>query len=117
MVETTVQKINWVLSSSNETIYLDSVLLIKDANLALSSKTISKNNEMKVYPNPVGKNSQLTVNLTSVNVKVAIYNAIGQKMMEKEAFSNSVKFDISNLHKGLYFVRLVDGTSQKFIVQ
>jgi hypothetical protein len=117
MVETTVQKINWLLSSSNETIYLDSILLIKDENLTLSNKVISQNNELKVYPNPVGKNSQLTVSLTSVNVKVAIYNALGQKMMEKEAFSNSVKFDISNLHNGLYFVRLMDGTSQKFIVQ
>ena len=117
MVESTVQKINWSLSSSDATIYLDSILLIKDANLVLSSNRLSQINGMKVYPNPVEKNSQLTISLTSGNVKVAIYNALGQKMMEKEAVSNSIKFDISNLHKGLYFVRLMDGTSQKFVVQ
>ncbi len=116
IVEGTVQKLNWALSLSNETIYMDSLLLIKSANLALPApKSIS--NSIKVFPNPAGKNSQLTVTLTPRDGKVAIYNALGQKMMEKEALSNSIKFDISNLHKGLYFVRLMDGTSQKFIVQ
>lgn len=117
MVPTTGQKIQWMNSLSNETIYLDSVLLISDADLALATsvKQLAKNSPMKVYPNPVGTGNELNVNLVSAKGKVAIYNAVGQKLMEKVATGNLVKFNVSSLRKGMYFVRLDDGTSQKFI--
>jgi len=31
------------------------------------------------------------------------------------AIGNIAKFDVSSLRKGMYFVRLSDGSSQKFI--
>ena len=72
-------------------------------------------NSMRVYPNPVGVGNELNVSLSSVNSKVAIYNAVGQKLVEKVATGNIAKFDVGSLRKGMYFVRLSDGTSQKFI--
>jgi len=115
MVEGTVQKMNWMLSLSNETIYLDSVLLIKSANLALPApKLIS--NSMKVYPNPVNKGNELTVSLATPNLNVSIYNSTGQKLIEKRAKGNMIRFNISNYRKGIYFVRSDDGFSQKIIV-
>jgi len=114
LTPTSVQKIQWMNSLSTETVYLDSVLLIKDADLLLSAKELAANT-MKVYPNPVGAFNELNVNLTSLNAKVAIYNSLGQKLMEKTANGNLAKFNVSSLRKGMYFVRLSDGTTQKFI--
>ena len=115
MIETTGQKLQFMLSLSNETIFLDSVLLIKETDRILSAKQLSNNNSLKVYPNPVGKGNILNVELASMNAKVAVFNSIGQKIMEKVSVGNIAKFDVSNLRKGMYFVRLEDGTTQKFI--
>jgi len=116
IVPTTVQKIQWMNSLSNNIVYLDSVLLIKDSELAMVStaKTLSTNS-LRVYPNPVDNTNLLTVELGTMNAKVGIYNALGQKLIEKVANGYIAKFNVSSLEKGMYFVKLSDGTSQKFI--
>lgn len=115
IVPATVEKLQFMLSLSNETIYLDSVLLIKETDRILSAKQLSNNNSLKVYPNPVGKGNILNVELAAMNAKVAVFNSVGQKIMEKVSVGNIAKFDVSSLRKGMYFVRLEDGTTQKFI--
>lgn len=115
MIETTIQKIQWMNSLSNETIYLDSVLLVKTEDIALVTKNADKlsNAITSVYPSPV--TNTLYVDLTAANAKVAVYNAIGQKLMEKTANGKKVTFDVSSLRRGLYFVKLEDGTTKKFV--
>ena len=115
--ETTDQAVQWELSLSDATISLDSVLLIRDDQLVLSTTNVLSVNEnsMRVYPNPIGAENKLNVSLTTTNTKVIIYNALGQSVMEKVAYGNVAKFDVSSLRKGMYFIRLSDGTTQKFI--
>ena len=118
IIPTTIQKVQFMYSLSNSTISMDSVLLVKDTEFALRNITAAKTlatSINKVYPNPVGNGNTLYVELSSVNSKVAIYNAIGQKLMEKVATKNLVQFDVSSLRKGMYFVKLSDGTTQKFV--
>lgn len=115
MVPSTVQKIQWMLSLSDETISLDSVLLVKSADLGTSAISNQLSNSLKVYPNPVGSDNQLFVSTGTVNAQVAIYNSLGQKMMEKMSTGSVVKFDIKSLNKGMYIVKLSDGRTQKFI--
>jgi len=116
IIPSTVQKINYMYSQAEGTVYLDSVLLVKDAQLISSAKQLTDNSKsLRVYPSPMNNMNQLTVELSSLNAKVAIYNSLGQKMMEKVATGAIVKFNVSSLTKGIYFVRLSDGTSQKFI--
>ena len=115
LVSNTVVKAAFMLSLSNATFYLDSVLVVKDADLLLSTKELVANT-IKVYPNPV--QTELTVTTISVvNSKVSVYNAVGQKLIEKIANGTQVKFDVANLRKGMYFIRFSDGSSQKFIKQ
>ena len=111
------QKVQFMHSLSNETIYMDSVLLIKDADLALSSHSLANaKSKVQLYPNPV--QNELTVSKIAVaNSRVSVYNAVGQKLMEKTANGTQAKFDVANLRKGMYFVRFTDGTSEKFIKQ
>jgi len=115
-VETTVQKFNFMLGMATPKVYLDSVILVKESEVILSAKDLSaKSNSMKVYPNPVGNGTSLFVELASAKTNVAIYNAVGQKLMEKVSTGSRVQFNVSSLQKGLYFVKLSDGTTQKFI--
>jgi hypothetical protein len=111
----TIQKIQWMFSLSNETISMDSLLLIKDSDILLKVPTLSTAaSKVQLYPNPA--QNELTVSQIAVaNSKVSVYNAVGQKLMEKTATGNQAKFDVANLRKGMYFVRFSDGSSQKFI--
>ncbi|HEY3370511.1 MAG TPA: Ig-like domain-containing protein [Prolixibacteraceae bacterium] len=43
MIATTIQKVQWMASLSNATIYLDSVILIKDSELAIRANKITLN--------------------------------------------------------------------------
>ncbi len=73
-------------------------------------------NKVKLYPNPV--QTELTVSrIASANSKILIYNVVGEKLIEKTAIGTQVKFDVSNLRKGIYFARFADGNSMKFIKQ
>ncbi|MGE5394375.1 MAG: sugar-binding protein [Candidatus Saccharibacteria bacterium] len=118
--DNTNQKIQWLQSQAEGTIYLDSVLLVTQEEYDLlqtlpstTGVTAKANSITNVYPSPV--TNTLYVDLKTTNSKVAIFNALGQKLMEKTAYGNKVTFDVSSLRKGLYFVKLEDGTTKKFV--
>ena len=111
-------ELNFQLGKNDGTFSIDNVMMYTEADFELVNSTSSKtiaSNQLSVYPNPVGNATELIVNMTESNVKVAIYNAIGQKMMEKVSTGNVAKFNVSSLQKGMYIVRLSDGTTQKFV--
>ena len=118
MAENCHQSLQFMLGRNAGPIYIDSVILVKNADLTLvSAKTLANaSNKVKLYPNPV--QNELTISRISVaNSNVSVYNAVGQKLMEKIANGTVAKFDVSDLRKGMYFVRFTDGTSEKFIKQ
>lgn len=110
-------ELNFQLGMLTGTFSITDIMMYKEADLALVDPTAGLNtvegSSLNVYPNPV--NNTLFVELKAINSKVAIYNSVGQKLMEKTATSNRVQFDVSALRKGMYIVRLNDGTSQKFV--
>ncbi len=110
-------ELNFQVGMNDGTLSLDSIQMFADADKALlsTSAQLIAANTMKVYPNPVGSYNELTVSLTAINAKVSIYNAMGQKLIEKTAIGNIAKFDVTSLRKGMYFVRLDNGTVQKFV--
>jgi hypothetical protein len=119
MQETTIQNMNFQVGLSAAQVHVDSIYLVSQADLALvttGTTTLSNASKVKLYPNPVQRD--LTVsNIATANSKVSVYNALGQKLIEKVANGAIAKFDVSNLRKGMYFVRFSDGTSEKFIKQ
>lgn len=117
ITETTTQKVQFLLSTSEEVFYLDSILVLKVAdleNLPTAAKDI-KTSFISVYPNPVAEANQIFVEVENVNTTIAIYNAVGQKVMEQVSKGTVATFNVADLNKGIYVVRLSDGTSQKFI--
>jgi hypothetical protein len=90
-------------------------MLIKETDLALSAPILSNaKNKIHLYPNPV-HNELIVSEIAVPNSKVSVYNAVGQKLMEKTANRNQAKFNVTKLRKGIYFVRFSDGSSEKFI--
>lgn len=114
-MDTRAQKFNLFAGMATPKVYVDSVYLVTKDDYISSAKQLSANTAMSVYPNPVGAGNELIVSLAATNTKIAIYNSLGQKLMEKAANGTMVRFNVSSLAKGMYFVRLSDGTSQKFI--
>lgn len=83
--------------------------------VAISSSIASSDkNKVQLYPNPC--QTELTVsNIESAYSKVSIYSVAGVKLIEKAANGTHAKFDVSHLPKGSYFVKFVNGISEKFI--
>ena len=119
--DNTLQQIMWMESQAAGTAYLDSVLLVTQeeydllATLPATGVKVVANSINRVYPSPVGDGNTLFVELSSTKTNIAIYSAVGQKLMEKVSTGTITKFDVSSLRKGLYFVKLGDGSTQKFI--
>ena len=62
------------------------------------------NSAFKFYPNPVI--DVLNLSYTQNISNIAVYNLLGQKVMEEKTNSNSVQLDMSTLSAGSYFVKV-----------
>lgn len=119
MAENCRQSLQFMLGRNDGPIYIDSVMLIKNADLALitSSKSFrNENSKVQLYPNPV-QNEVTISKIATPNSKVSVYNSVGQKLIGKTANGTQAKFDVSKLPQGMYFIRFSDGTSEKFLKQ
>ncbi len=112
MVETTVQKIQYMISQATGTVYLDSVSLISEADMGLVPVIQNKAETFNIYPNPV--DTKLHVTLPSAGEKVAIFNSLGIKLEEVVVPGTHHVFDVSRYSRGLYFVKSKD-TVVKFV--
>ena len=68
---------------------------------------------LQYYPNPV-KNILKLYNTGAITA-VAIYNTLGQQVLQNKANSNEVSTDLSALTNGVYFVKIQSGDGQKTI--
>lgn len=81
---------------------------------ALSSDDFTLKNTVKVTPNPSDAFIQLS-NLDSKET-YSIYNLLGKQVAEGSIAANE-QIDISNFTKGIYVLKLGNGTTHKFIKQ
>ena len=82
-------------------------------NISSSSDSIDKF-KVQLYPNPCL--TELSVsNIQPTYSRVSIYTDSGVKVIEKKADGSQVKFDVSHLPKGNYFVKFINGSTEKFI--
>lgn len=108
------QVFNLFAGMATPKVYVDSIFLVTKGDFVLKADQLN-NSISRVYPNPVGNGHTLYIELSEINSKVAIYNSVGQKLMEGTVAGKLVKFDVSALRQGLYFVKTSDGSVQKFI--
>jgi len=114
LTETSEQKLQFMFGGSDIKVYIDSIVLVTEADFALAVPSELSTSKVQLFPNPVV--NELTISgIATANAKVSVYNALGQKLMERTAVGNQANFDVANLRKGLYIVRFDDGTSIKFL--
>ena len=73
--------------------------------------------EFSVYPNPV--NNTLNINSGNAEFSFELYNGMGQTVAKGNAQGNG-QINVSNLEKGIYFLRLTTGTQvriEKVVVE
>lgn len=78
--------------------------------------TQSELTNVVLFPNPT--NTAVTI-ANAENAQVAIFNILGQKIMEVSNISNSETIDVSRLQAGTYFVQIAkegQSTTEKLIV-
>ena len=104
----------FLLQSNIGIVYVDNIYLHKNTtSLSIDSFTASK---VKLYPNPTSN----VLNIESVGTiqNIAIYNVLGQEVMNKLTNQTLVSLDVSGLNAGVYVIKTaIDGTvsSTKFI--
>lgn len=65
---------------------------------------------ISVYPNPASTYVNVKLQSQSGDATVAVYNAIGQMVIEPSVISvDNSKINVSNLPKGVYIVKVVNG--------
>jgi hypothetical protein len=113
LVANSKYSIGWQGGLHEGTFYIDNVSMMTEADAGLITAVSPKlTNKFTAYQSA----NKIIVRLSEAKGKVAIYNALGQKMVEKVATSNNVTFD-TNLRQGMYIVKLSDGGSQKIVVR
>lgn len=68
-----------------------------------------------LYPNPVA--AKLTVTANDLIRNLVVTNLLGQKLYAQELNGYEVTFDVSHLPSGIYFVRINNSVSRKFLKQ
>ena len=95
-------------------IYLDNVYFWKNPTLSVSS--FEKSN-IKMFPNPA--NNFVTIKAENNIEKLVIHTILGQEVISKTPNSTTATVDVSNLQKGIYFVKVTSNgvTSTSKIVK
>ena len=91
---------------------------IPNYNTALSTTlgvfNVEKGNVM-LYPNPVKEVLNINIENFSANTSIAIYSALGQKVVETKAISATTSLPISQLPSGIYFCKIDSGIGNSII--
>ncbi len=72
---------------------------------------------LNLYPNPVGSNQILRIEVSGINEvmgTLTLYNSKGQLMLEKQVSANTQTLDwqLPSLPKGVYFIKLFNGSNK-----
>jgi endonuclease I/chitodextrinase len=76
-------------------------------NVATASVTDNLFSKIKMYPNPVTGN-KIYFNVSN-DVTVEVYNVLGKIVMSTEVTATKNNFDVSNLSKGIYILKINSG--------
>lgn len=82
---------------------------ITNPNLSNNIKLISK---LSLYPNPTSSNLNLFFNQNLEKANLKVISILGQTVLERQNLSGTTfNFDVSNLSKGIYIIKVTDGVS------
>lgn len=95
---------------------LDEVSFI-DNSTGLREQFPALNADVSIWPNPASDEVNVEITGADKRVTVELINALGETIQQKEerteAGKINVKFDLSALHSGIYFIKVSDDTGSR----
>lgn len=115
LLPTTKNAFIFQLGNEESNVFIDNVFLFTetDYNNIISGVPTVDASKIKIYPNPVV--NELNITLNANHSEISIYNSLGQKVIEKVTPGKTERINVSKLDKGVYFVKINEGVSLKFI--
>ncbi len=94
-------------------LYFDDVVL-GDAVLStgISTKKVSLNNDLKIYPNPANTFIRIGVDAAAVS----IFNTVGQEVLSISYYVKETPINVEELQSGIYFIK-ADHSTHKLIIR
>lgn len=84
---------------------------------SISSITDSnKDNQFKIFPNPIRNSEYLNIVTDSIYNSIVIFDIVGSKIFESNFYQKSFKIDISNFRNGIYILN-INGVVKKLVVK
>lgn len=93
----------------NRNPYIDNPSYVAAVWTTALSKVDFDANEFNIYPNPSKGNFSISFKNSNEKYILQVFTVLGQKVFEKE-YTNSSSASINNLQKGVYFVKIENGT-------
>lgn len=102
-------------SSLDHTPKPGSVLWVDDVTVTLpvGINDLEASNDFVVFPNPSKGVFTIQQNVFTKTTTVEVLNLLGERVYSSSANKQSQRIDLSNAPKGVYFVKLTDGTKSK----
>lgn len=85
-------------------------MMVNLAETTVSSKNITKDYEISLFPNPVSESFSIQGDIEEVSA-LEVFNVLGKKV-KTIPFSSSNQYDVSNVSNGRYIVRAIDNQGQ-----
>lgn len=104
----------WSPTNRNGTFYISDVKYFV-SSAPLSNIDFEKENTIRIYPNPVSKTLHIGVTDNSFTIDaVSLFNVMGKEVYSSK---NVNTIDVSNIAKGIYFLRLKNATKGSSITK
>ncbi|HXU28779.1 MAG TPA: S8 family peptidase, partial [Bacteroidia bacterium] len=71
------------------------------------TKSILKNDDVLVYPNPAHQQIQFIFNNDAANADVVVYSLLGEQVYSTHAYTNNVNVSVQQLADGLYLYKIL----------
>jgi len=72
---------------------------------------------ISIYPNPTNGLVNIQLNNNTGNFSYNVANTVGQQVRQGKLVHNSTSLDLSELTDGVYFMKITDTVSQKYMVK
>ncbi len=78
-----------------------------------TNDVIKKYSDFKIYPNPTANTLYLKLDHFTEGAKLLVYNMNGQVVVSDYIKENYNAIDVSNLHVGMYYLKVIDGKGEQ----
>lgn len=100
---------NVIIQSSSDVLHVGSTLYIDDLSLETITGIFNlseRNNEIKVYPNPVSDLVKFEMENRNDNMKLSVFDNTGREVITETFNSNTIELSMGTLPTGVYSYRV-----------